>query len=504
MRSSLTSRLFTSLKKQGMLRAGERVGVGVSGGADSVALLLLLLELRGKLGIVVSVAHLNHKLRAKASETDEKFVAGLAARHSIAFHVERVNVAARAKREKANLEDAGRRARYEFFARLVAEGIVDRVAVAHTADDQAETVLAHILRGTGLAGLGGIHPQTKSVVRPFLSIRRAELRAYLRAKKQKWREDATNQDTERTRARIRKKLLPLLEKQFQSGVVEHLCSLAEFAREDEEFLDLLAREHCEALARRTKIDGRISVRDLLHAIKRQKLYTEGTESTEDTEKKNQAALTKRMLRRLIEERKSGTGQITGRHIAAVIELARHGENGKAVQLPGGVDVRREQNELVFCTNTSRQVLRTSGKREKRKSSAAEYEYKIDFTNTANGDVILPVPQAHCVFRLRVIDWLAQRGDTSKSGAVLDRDRLRLPLVLRNWRFGDKLQPGGHQKAHKLKRLLNEKRISRWEREGWPVLTSGGILVWARGFPVAAEFAANEGTRTGILIAEEKS
>ena len=480
------------------------MGVGVSGGADSVALLMLLLELREKLGIVVSVAHLNHKLRAKASETDEKFVAGLAAKHGLVFHVESVDVAVHAKREKANLEDAGRRARYEFFARLVAEEKVDCVAVAHTADDQAETVLAHILRGTGLAGLGGIHPQTESVVRPLIEVRRAELRAYLWGKKQKWREDATNQDTERTRARIRKKLLPLLEKQFQSGVVDHLCSLAEYAREDEEFLELLAREHCEALARRTKIDGRISVRDLLQPIKGQKLYTGGGESTEDTQEKNQAALTNRMLRRLIEERKSGTGQITGQHIAAVLELAQHGENGKMVQLPGGVDVRRDQNDLIFCTNSSRPALRTSGKREKRKSSAAEYEYKIDFTNTENGDVILPVPQAQCVFRLRVIDWPAKRGETRESGAVLDRDRLRLPLVLRNWRFGDQLQPTGHQKAHKLKRLLNEKRISRWERDGWPVLTSGGVLVWARGFPVAARFAANEETQKGILIAEEKS
>src|SRR5271163_4738988 len=504
MRSSLASRLLTLLKKQGMLRAGERAGVGVSGGADSVALLMLLLELSEKLGIVVSVAHLNHKLRGRISDEDEKFVAKLAAKHGIVFHVESVDVAARARREKANLEDAGRRARHEFFARLVAEGKVDRVAVAHTADDQAETVLAHILRGTGLAGLGGIHPQTESVVRPLLGVRRAELRANLRAKKQTWREDATNQDTERMRARIRKKLLPLLERDFQNGVVEHLGSLAEFAREDENFLELLAREHCEALARRTKIDGRISVRDLLQPIKGQNLYTESTESTEDTEKKNQAALTTRLLRRLIEERKTGTGQVTGPHIAAVLELARHGENGKAVQLPGGVDVRREHNELVFCTNSSRPALQTGRKREKRKSSAAEYEYKIDFTNTEYGDVILPVPQAQCVFRLRVIDWPAKRGETRESGAVLDRDRLRLPLVMRNWRFGDKLQPAGHQKAHKLKRLLNEKRISRWEREGWPVLTCGGALVWARGFPVAAEFAANEGTRTGILIAEEKS
>jgi tRNA(Ile)-lysidine synthase len=501
----LARRLLESLKRAGMLRAGERLGVGVSGGADSVALLLLLLELRDELGIVLSLAHLNHKLRGAASDADEKFVRQLAAKHGLMFHGESMDVAARAKREKTNLEDAGRRARYEFFSRLVAEGKVDRVAVAHTADDQAETVLAHILRGTGLAGLGGIHPRTESVVRPLLGVRRAELRAYLRSKKQKWREDATNQDTARTRARIRKKLLPLLEKQFQSGVVEHLGSLAEFAREDEEFLELLAREHCELLARRTNVDTRISVGDLLQPLKRQNTYTKDAEGTENTEKRDEtSALTKRMLRRLIEERKSGTGQITGQHIAAVLELARRGENGKSVQLPGGVDVRRERNDMVFCGNSSRPALRTSGKHTEKKTFAAEYEYKLDFTNTRNGDVILPVPQAQCVFRLRVIDWPAQRGETSKSGAVLDRDRLRLPLVLRNWRFGDKLQPAGHQKAHKLKRLLNEKRISRWERDGWPVLTSGGVLVWARGFPVAAGFAANEGTRTGILIAEEKS
>jgi tRNA(Ile)-lysidine synthetase-like protein len=184
-----------------------------------------------------------------------------------------------------------------------------------------------------------------------------------------------------------------------------------------------------------------------------------------------------------------------------VDLALHGENGKVLQLPGGVDVRRERDALVFCANSSRPERRMVGKGGRDRSSEAEYEYKIDFES---GEVALRVPQAGCVFRLRVIDWVAKRGDTSKSGAVLDRDQVRLPLVLRNWRFGDQLQPAGHQKAHKLKRLLNEKRISRWERDGWPVLTSGGVLVWARGFPVAAGFAANERTRTGILIAEEKS
>ena len=498
-----------------MLRAGERVGVGVSGGADSVGLLLLLVELREELGIVLSVAHLNHKLRGRAAEADEKFVRKLAAEHRLEFYGESVDVAARARREKANVEDVGRRARYEFFSRLAADGKVDVVAVAHTADDQAETVLAHILRGTGLAGLGGIHPRTESVVRPLLGMRRGELRAYLRGKKQKWREDVTNKDTARTRARIRMKLLPLLEKQFQSGVVEHLGALADFAREDEAFLELLAREHCVALTRKAGDETRITAGDLLRPFKTKNIYTE------DTEKKNQEALTKRMLRRLIEERKSGSGQILGQHIAIVMELAQRGMNGKTLQLPGGVDVRRERDELVFCGNSTRATSgsganrvagnagnagvvsrRASGKRGAEKPGAVEYEYKVDFDEFGKGEVSLQVPEVQCVFRLRVIDWLGKRVDTKESGAVLDRDRVRAPLLLRNWRFGDKLQPAGHQKAHKLKRLLNEKHISRWERDGWPVLTSDGVLVWARGFPVAAGFAANDRTRTGILITEE--
>src|SRR6202044_178183 len=122
MRSSLADHLRTSLKKREMLRAGERMGVGVSGGADSVALLMLLLELRDSVGLVLSVAHLNHKLRGAASDADEKFVARLAAKHGLVFHCESLDVAARARRGKANLEDAARRARYEVFSRVCAEG----------------------------------------------------------------------------------------------------------------------------------------------------------------------------------------------------------------------------------------------------------------------------------------------------------------------------------------------------------------------------------------------
>jgi tRNA(Ile)-lysidine synthase len=496
-RSTLSQEVLKQIRLAEFLRPGDRIGVAVSGGADSVALLLLLLELREKLGIVLSVVHFNHKLRGKASDSDEKFVAKLAAKHGLEFHTASVYVAKKAKKERANIEDAARRVRYDYFRSLAESGTCTRIAVAHTADDQAETVLAHILRGTGLAGLGGIHPVAGPVVRPLLSVRRSELRRFLRAQKQTWREDATNRDTKRMRARIRKKLLPLLEKQFQPAVVEHLATLANLAREDETFLDAISEERLRALVQTSGEGARIALNELLEPFKKRKDYTESAEDTEGTEKTKETAgitaLSKRMVRLVVQRIKPRAGQLGAGHVETVLELARNGQSGSSLSLPGGVEVRRERDALVF------RAIENAGVRATR-TAPREFSYKIDLANGPRG---LRVEELGCVFRLRVIDWPRKRGETSNDGAVLDRERLRLPMELRNWRPGDRMRPQGHRSAHKLKRLLNEKRVSRWERDGWPVLTSGGVLVWARGFPVAAEFAANEGTRTGIVIVEEK-
>ena len=483
------------LKAHEFVRPGDRVGVAVSGGADSVALLLLLLELREKLGFVLSVVHFNHKLRGEASDADETFVAKLAAKHGLEFHSASADVAKKAKKERANLEDAGRRARSDYFRSLVDSGVCSRIAVAHTADDQGETVLAHILRGTGIAGLGGIHPVAGPVFRPLLNIRRAELRAYLRRKKQNWREDTTNRDTKRLRARIRKKLLPLLEKQFQLAIVEHLTTLANLSREDEAFFEALLKERM-ALAVQERDGGlRVSVADLFGAGVKGGFNTELTESTEqrEAERNHSTALRKRIVRRTVECAKKRSGELGAKHVDAVLKLARTGKNGSLLMLPGGVEVRKDREALFF-----RSVPKTEA--HATRTANHSFEYNIDLSRGAQD---VNVPELGCVFRLRVIDWPSKGEEDNKREMVLDRERLRSPLVLRNWRPGDRLRPSGHQNAHKLKRLWNEKHVSRWEREGWPVLTSDGVLVWARGFPVAADFAADEKTRTGIVIAEEK-
>jgi tRNA(Ile)-lysidine synthase len=478
-RSNLPARLLQHIRTHQYVHAGDRVVVAVSGGADSVALLLLLFELRTKLGIVLSVAHLNHKLRGRASDADETFVAKLAAKLNLPLHLERADIAAKAKRDKANLEDTARRVRYAFFAKLVTENHATRVAIAHTADDQAETVLAHILRGTGLTGLGGIHPIAQHVVRPLIQFRRADLRAYLRSKKQPWREDATNRDTTKTRARIRKKLIPMLEKQFQPNVVEHLAALADLAREDEALLDAIAKQRSGSIVAMAPATARVSIKDLLSSPLRDA---------------KSPALAKRVIRLMVEELKPRAGEYGAQHIQSVLDLAEHGENGKSLRLPGGLEVRRERDTLVF-----RPIPAAMQTIKRQDQAPKNFEYPV---NLADTQVLLPVPCLACAFRLTTIDWPAKRRETIDTRSVLDRQALRFPLVLRSWRPGDRYQPVGHRTAHKLKRLLNQRHISRWERDGWPVLTSGGVLAWARGFPVAAEFAASERTQVGILIAEE--
>ena len=236
MRTPLEQSVLNTIRHSRMLIAGNRVGVAVSGGADSLALLALLARLRDELGITLAVVHFNHALRGAESDADAAFVERQARNRGLDFFVEREDVAAAAAQYAWNLEDAARRLRYAFFERVMNQSQLTHIAVAHTADDQAETVLAHLLRGTGPTGLAGIHPVVHRIVRPLLGTRRENLREYLRANGQTWREDSSNRDSRRTRAHIREKLLPLIEEDFSPAIVGHLSQLARLAREEGDVL----------------------------------------------------------------------------------------------------------------------------------------------------------------------------------------------------------------------------------------------------------------------------
>jgi len=483
-----------------MICSGDRIGIGVSGGADSVALLRQLAELRAQLGVRLFILHFHHQLRGADADADEMFVAGLAREFEFDFLSDRADVAGEARRNGWNLEDAARRLRYQFFNSVAVSHGLDRVAVAHTANDQAETLLAHLFRGTGPAGLAGIYPVAGRIIRPLLDIERNELRDYLLSLNQSWREDASNHDTTRTRARIRHKLLPFLQQEFDPAAVAHLARLAGHAREEEIFWHALEDERFAALAS-LEPSGAVSLRisDLLSPLP---IFAAGSR---DADRRGGSAatpvlaLTRRLVRRIFVELRGGRQQLTARHVEDVLHLATKSQSGSRIELPG-VLVERRFDRLLFLPVSPDTRAEKIGKEQLRDP---QFEYTIALPGSSESARIV-VPEIRRRFTLKVVDWPSVSGETTTIGwETLDFDRLRWPLILRNWRPGDSYRPHRRRRVRKLKRMLLESRVPRCDRTSWPVLTSAGALVWALGCPVADEFAAGSGTRAGVVIAEEE-
>jgi tRNA(Ile)-lysidine synthase len=327
-----------------------------------------------------------------------------------------------------------------------------------------------------------------------LEIRRADLRDYLKGLGQSWREDASNLDVTRLRARLRHLVLPVLEREVQPAIVEHLGRLARMARQDESFWAALVSDRVAVLTRRDS--GRLGIRcaDLLAPL---------GAAFGDAGGEAQRALAQRLVRRLVEELHGGIRQLTARHVHQVLHLAEQCRSGHRTELPGAA-VERSFDWLWFevaAPDTSGETRPRAGESKRVRSPRKEFSRVIQL-GAAGNDVTVVVPEIGRSFRLKEIDWSAAPRETNLQAGAIDRESLRTPLLLRNWRPGDSLRPRGRRKAYKLKELLRQRRVAVRERQGWPVLTSAGTLVWARGLPVAAEFSAGEHTRTGVLIIEE--
>jgi tRNA(Ile)-lysidine synthase len=490
MEKKLRQQLLETIRRHGMISAGDRVGVAVSGGPDSVALLLLLDELRPSLGISLVVLHLNHLLRGAESDADEHFVVELARERGLDSISASEDVAAAARREGWNLEDAARRLRYAFFERTVRDRRATRVAVAHTADDQAETVLARLIRGTGTTGLAGIHPILGNVVRPLLDVRRQELRGYLTRRDQAWREDETNRDTRRLRARLRHRLIPMLERDYSPAVVERLAELARLARGEEALWAALAEERFRAHVTETRLGLVLRIQDLFLPLR---APAEGPGQPDESTR----AIARRLVRRVMAQLHEEAAETTAAHIEQVLHLATESSSGHRVLLPGGAVVERSFDRLIFS------LTRSVGKPSETSRFSPEsnsYEYPVGLPE--HGTATISVPELGKRFSLKLIDWSQAPRDTKRESEALDAGRLRAPLVLRNWRPGDAYRPRGRRGARKVKDFLQTNRIALQQRAGWPVLTCGGQLVWALGMPPAEGFGVDERTRVGLVIAEE--
>lgn len=502
MNTELHKRVLETIRRHAMIRAGNRVGLGVSGGADSVAMFRIFADLRERLGITVFALHFNHQLRGREADEDERFAKSLAAEFAFEFESGRAGVKDAARERGWNLEDAARRLRYTFFSACAEGQRLDRVAVAHTANDQAETVLSHLLRGSGLTGIAGIYPVAGRIIRPLLEVRREDLREYLRGLGQPWREDATNLDVSRTRARIRHELIPVLIRDFEPAAVTRLARLAQHARENEAFWLAIEDERFRALVRSEKNAGgllTVHARELLDPLPL--LSGAGNDAAVTREPlmpgvPASMALSRRLIRRIFTELRGGRERLTARHVDAVMKLASESQSGASLDLPG-VCVERIFDRLCFrAIHGGRSAApQIRGESEKR-----EFVYTLSPPSPRKPASIV-VSEIHRRINLKRVDWPPRESETDGRGA-LDFDRVRWPLVLRNWRPGDSYRPHGSRRVRKLKRMLLESRVPQSARRGWPVLTSDGKVIWASGYPVAEELAVHPGTQTGLVIGEE--
>jgi tRNA(Ile)-lysidine synthase len=420
--------VLKTISRYRMLASGDRVIAAVSGGADSVCLVHVLREARVNLA---GVAHFNHKLRGEASEEDERFVRALAARMELPFY------RGEGRPGEGNLEQEARRDRRGFFRSLIRDGVCDRVALAHTRDDQAETVLFRVLRGSGLTGLAGIHPVTKEgLIRPLIGATRGEVLEFLRARSIEWREDASNLDLRFARNRIRHLLLPQLKTEWNPRIVDALANLGDLAYEEEAYR--VAEINKEAKKRGQTA---LSTAAGLSGIGSSERRGQSGQSPFFRDLVNgdlrsmPRALARRAVRLAIREVKGDLRGVEFEHVESVIEM------GDRVRV-AGVDFIRSAEGV-------------------RAVRAVVPAVEVTVPGT------YPAPDGASEIRLEP--------------CVNLKADLTAPLLLRGWKPGDHYLRSGKSRDQKLKKMFEDARVPSWQRRFWPILEYGGKIVWAREF-----------------------
>ncbi len=463
---NILGRVAQVITRYNMLAPGQVIGVGVSGGADSVALLLILARLAPQWNLRLKVLHLHHGLRGAEADADEMFVRSLAERFGLPCIVRRVDVRSRAGERGQNLEAAAREARREFFKELVDAGDVDRVAVGHTLNDQAETVLLRLLRGAGPGGLAAIRPVTREgIVRPLLGLRREEVREYLRSQGQSWREDRSNWDLNLARNRIRHQLLPQLEREWNPNVAELLAQLAMIALDEEEFWG----KHIQRLA-----DECCLVEDSAVLLRSEQL------------RKLSVAEARRLLRWALERARGDLKRIEFEHLERLLRLV--------VEEPAGEVVVPGARAVLSCGWVRVGAVGDWPRAE-------PYRVEIGF----EGRWVIPVWDTELETRLVKVDnwsYLFENSAYNGGWSFLDCDRVGQRLWLTNWRPGARFRPRGHHKEKKLKELFQRHRVPCWLRESWPmVINERDEVVWTRKFGAAEPVAASADSLRVLAIRE---
>ncbi|PYR67855.1 MAG: tRNA lysidine(34) synthetase TilS [Acidobacteria bacterium] len=452
MLSNLVAQIRGTIQKHQMLTSRERVLAGVSGGADSVCLALVLNEL----GLDVAVAHVNHGLRGAESDTDEEFTKELAGTLGVPFFATKVALSGPAPAAsalwlsrrplpggEANLEAAGREARRQFFIETARRRGYTKIALAHTRNDRVETFLMNLLRGAGSEGLVSMAPVSGNTIRPLIETGRNEVEAYLTENNQSWRTDSSNFDLGFARNRLRHAVIPELESRFNPSLIQTLARTVEILEAEDAWMRAVADQWLSEHGRKEENDFLIPAAELKSAP---------------------AGLVRRILRTVLRLAGSGLRDVSFGHIEAVRALLEEGKSGKFVQIPGGLQAAREFGRLVF-----RQAP----------AAWADYTYELKIP----GEVY--IPEVGKVFRAEIVEIEANQALGQR--VFVDGESIGPYVTIRNWKPGDYYRPVGLP-AGKLKKLFQRARIPRGHRMRWPVIVADSTIVWVASFPVSREFA----------------
>lgn len=458
----ISEQVIKTIQKYNMLTAGEHVVAGVSGGADSVCLLHLLCALKEKWRLRLTVAHLDHMLRGEQSRQEAAFVREIADRLDIPCVIEQRDVRACKEQKGLSLQEAAREVRYGFFMDVLRQQHAHKIALGHHADDQAETVLMRLLRGTSLQGLTGIPPVRDGIfIRPLLEVSRQQIEQYLQENNSTYIRDTSAAEQQYLRNKIRHSLMPLLHNEYNPQIISALTGMADTLRQDSAILDATVAQAVSGCLTQVKGELRCSL-DLL------KTYS--------------PALRGRMFRKMIRELKGDTRALSLKHIDAVCRLADGQGPSRLVQLPGGWCVRREYDSLVF----------TRGARNKN-----AYCYRCDCIPESLG-----IEEIGRTLLFSIEDNPAEPDALKTCGsdvALLDYGAAAMPLVVRNWLPGDRFSPLGLGGTKKLQDFFVDVKVPRRKRAGIPVLLFQDRIAWVCGCRIDERFKVRPATGKIIRV-----
>ena len=457
----------------GMLKPGDSVLVGVSGGPDSVALFHLLLTLAPHFSLRLGVAHLNHCLRQNDSDKDAEFVASLAGRFDIPFFMHKADVRRYQLENKLSLEEAARRVRYTFLNKEAEKNRFNKIALGHHFDDNAELVLMNLFRGSGPLGISGIPPiRDGKIIRPLIQSNRSEIIAFLDQNGLKYTSDVSNRDTRFLRNRVRHDLIPLLKTSYNPKISQSLNRLASIIRSEEEWIENLIHPLFEKAAiniQDAQIALSVSILSQIHV-----------------------AAQRRIIRKAILKIKGNLRRIGLTHIDSAINLVESGPVYGNVDLPDRIRIRRKGDVLLF--SKEKNTLRSGDATSDREEMFA-FEYRIEKPES----LFIKEIGAHIKFTEMSIENLPDLCGSGQHTGFFDKDVLSFPMVLRNFRQGDRFTPLGMTGTQKIKKFFIDKKVPRKERIKCPILLCREKIIWVAGYRIDESVKVKPTTKNVLCI-----